>query len=215
MASLTEQYRPRSWGDVVGQDKAVRQIQAVGRRGYGGRAYLLSGKSGTGKTTIARLIAAEVADPWTVEEMDAPDLTADVLRTIDRDMAVRPIGTRCGRAWIVNECHLLRAGQVGKLLTLLEPAGGLPEWVTFVFTTTADGLESMDGMDAKPFLSRCLPIRLSQRDLAPAFAQRAMEIARAENLDGQPLEKYVRLLRDCGLNMRAALQSIEAGEMLQ
>ena len=57
-------------------------------------------------------------------------------------------------------------------------------------------------------------LALSQRDLAPAFAARAREIAQAEGLDGLPVEKYVRLLRDHGLNMRSALQAIEAGEML-
>src|SRR5262245_17092896 len=55
---LAEQYRPRAWADVVGQDRAVNRIQGLVKRGLGGRAFWLSGQSGTGKTTIARLIAA-------------------------------------------------------------------------------------------------------------------------------------------------------------
>ena len=44
-----------------------------------GRAYWLSGQSGTGKTTIARLIGLDVADPFNVTELDAATLTlADV-----------------------------------------------------------------------------------------------------------------------------------------
>jgi DNA polymerase III gamma/tau subunit len=76
---LTEQYRPQTWGDVVGQDRAVSRLRALAQRGLGGRAYWISGQSGTGKTTIARLIAAELAEPWNVEEWDAAELTADAM----------------------------------------------------------------------------------------------------------------------------------------
>ena len=57
MSTLFEQYRPRAWSDVVGQDKIVARIQLLAKRGLAGRAYWLSGQSGTGKTSIARLIA--------------------------------------------------------------------------------------------------------------------------------------------------------------
>src|SRR5439155_22570133 len=60
-APLWERERPRSWEQVVGQDKVIRQLrQLESRAGLSGRAYWLSGQSGTGKTTIARLIAAAV-----------------------------------------------------------------------------------------------------------------------------------------------------------
>ena len=68
---LTERYRPQTWADVAGQDKVVSRIRALAKRGLAGRAYWLSGQSGTGKTTIARLIAAEVASEWDTEEVDA------------------------------------------------------------------------------------------------------------------------------------------------
>ena len=59
---LTELYRPRTWSDVVGQDEVLATIATLRKRGLGGRAYVLTGKSGTGKTTIGRLIASEVAE---------------------------------------------------------------------------------------------------------------------------------------------------------
>ena len=43
MPALHEQYRPTAWADVVGQDAAIRQLERVGRKGYGGRAYWLAG----------------------------------------------------------------------------------------------------------------------------------------------------------------------------
>ena len=51
-------------------------------------------------------------------------------------------------------------------------------------------------------------------DVVLAFAVRARQIAQQEQFDGQPLDAYVRLVRDCGCNMRKVLQQIEAGEMI-
>src|SRR6266446_1376601 len=73
---LWERERPRSWEQVIGQEKVIRQLRRLeGRTGLSGRAYWLSGQSGTGKTTIARLIAAAVADDFSIKEVDAGDCT--------------------------------------------------------------------------------------------------------------------------------------------
>jgi hypothetical protein len=103
---------------------------------------------------------------------------------------------------------------IRQFLVLLER---LPKHCTFIFTTTTDGMSMFedDNMDANPFLSRTIEIALAQRGLAEAFAHRAMEIAKTENLDGQPLAKYVRLVNDKQGNMRAVLSAIEAGYMLK
>ncbi len=69
--ALYEQYRPKGWDDVIGQDKAVRRAQAIASRGYGGRAFWISGASGVGKTTIAYILAGQVADPEYIQELDA------------------------------------------------------------------------------------------------------------------------------------------------
>src|SRR5262249_24051242 len=72
---LSEAFRPKGWEEVVGQETVVQRVQALAKRGLAGRAYWLSGQSGTGKTTIARLIAAEVADEFSTDELDAAALT--------------------------------------------------------------------------------------------------------------------------------------------
>lgn len=210
MASLAEQYRPRTWADVVAQDTAIRSIQTVARRGYSGRAWWIHGKSGTGKTTLAYLIAAEIAD-LCVEEMDGSELTLPELRRIERDSRLSGMGKLHGRAVIINESHGLRADVVRRLLVVLER---IPSHVAWLFTTTVAGHDAFEGkLDAHPLLSRCTRIALSQRDLCKPFAARAKAIARAEGLDGRPLSAYERLAKDCGNSLRDMLSRIESGAM--
>ena len=60
---LFEKYRPRAFDDVVGQDKAVAVLRRLERSGgLAGRAYFVSGASGTGKSTLGRIIAGMVGD---------------------------------------------------------------------------------------------------------------------------------------------------------
>lgn len=210
---LTETYRPRQWADVIGQDKAIRKLQALMARGFAGRAFWVSGASGTGKTTIARLIAAEVAGDFDTEEMDAGAVTVAGLRDLERFLSFRGMTGAGGKALILNEAHGLRKDVIRALLVMLER---IPGHAVIVFTTTNDGQEALfdDYDDAGPLLSRCLPVMLSRQGLAKPFAEYARTIAQREGLDGQPLERYVRLVQDRKNNLRAVLQAIEAGEMI-
>jgi DNA polymerase III gamma/tau subunit len=68
--NLYEKHRPKALADVKGQDKAVKIISRLIQNGAGGRCFWISGASGTGKTTLAKIIADSIADDLYVQEGD-------------------------------------------------------------------------------------------------------------------------------------------------
>lgn len=209
---LHEKVRPKTWSEIVAQSDAVTVLKRLETNGgLGGKHYWINGKSGTGKTTLARIVASKVSDDWYTEEMDASELSMSKLREIEENAHYKPMSCE-SRCFIVNEAHGLRQNVIRKLLVMLERV----RFVVFIFTTSTEGQLRFENtqIDSSPLLSRCLLVSLSMRDLCKPFAVHVKAIAEREGLDGKPVAAYERLLKDCGNNLRMAIEAIEAGRML-
>lgn len=209
---LHEQVRPTTLDDIVGQPKVIARVKTLRARGLAGRSYWISGISGTGKTTLARIIASEVSSEMATEEMDAETITPKTIQEWERRTKCRPLGAP-GWCLIINEAHGLRKDSVRQFLVTLER---LPSYATVVFTTTVAGQAKLFAdIDSEPLVSRCTRLSLQTKDLDVEFATHAMNVSRTEQLDGRPFADYLALVRRENCNLRAVLQAIESGEMLE
>ena len=215
---LFEKHRPRTYADVVGQDRAVKAIATLRPRGLGGRGYYLSGPSGFGKSSLAYLLAAEIAPDIGTTEVDATQLTPKDVEEWRLSCRSKTFEAPGGRVLLINECHGLRKDTVKMLLNLLDGQTRLPGYAAVIMTTTCEGqLQLFEGnVDAHPLMSRCvvLPMATKVEDVALPFAIRLRSIAQSEHLDGRSLVEYLAQVRRNKGNQRMCLNEIESGAML-
>ena len=213
---LYREYEPTTWGEFVGQDKAVQRARAIiERNGFTGGAFWIeaagANNSGVGKTTLARLIARTLADTFFIEELDGSKCDKAAVERMQRSAHLSTWGDALPyRVWIVNEAHAMTQGAVDAFLTFLE---ALPNHAVVIFTTTRKVSADLFGdHDSGPFASRCHQITLTNQGLNKAFAMRALGVATAAGLcNGATLSDAEKLVKACNNNLRATLQEIEGG----
>lgn len=213
MPELYETYRPRTWDEFIGQPKAIAMVRRLlARPGFDGGALLINGPTGTGKTSLAWIIARVLACDFHIQEIDGDQCSVDVVRDIGREMYLTTLDGGY-RVYIVNEIHNCTPRAVQAWLTTLERR---PPRVLFLFTTTSDS-DSLFGEYCGPFGSRCKIVNFTNQGLAKAFAARLVEIADREGLNGRngdTLKAALRIVQQAHNNMRTAIQAVDFGEML-
>lgn len=131
---LYKAYRPQRWIDLKGQEVAVKQLQSMVEKKCVPRTLLLTGPSGTGKTTIARILKKELAiGDIDYQEIDCADNNGiDMVRQLKSRINAAPL-TGEWRMFLLDECQQLTAAAQDSLLKVLEDT---PRHVIFVLNTT-------------------------------------------------------------------------------
>lgn len=134
--ALHVKHRPRRFEDVVGNSNEVRAF-ANSVKLRESHTYLLTGPSGVGKTTLARIAARSLGTKSAgLMEIDGATFNGvDDMRSVTEVMRYRPFGSET-RSIIVDECHALSANAWKSLLKSTEEP---PDHVFWFFCTTEPG----------------------------------------------------------------------------
>jgi len=132
--ALYRKYRPETFADVIGQEHVVKVLGSALKDGKVAHAYLLTGSRGTGKTTIARIIAREIGTSANdIYEMDAASNRGiDDIRELREGVRTLPFESKY-KVYIIDEVHMLTKEAFNALLKTLEEP---PAHAIFILATT-------------------------------------------------------------------------------
>ena len=217
---LARKWRPRSFGELVGQEHVVTALSNALTRGRLHHAYLLTGTRGVGKTTIARILAKSLncetgvtAIPCGVcgtcrdidagrfvdlLELDAASNTGvDNMREILDNARYAPTLGRY-KVYLIDEVHMLSKGAFNSMLKTLEEP---PDHVKFVLATTDPQKIPVT------VLSRCLQFNLKPLPRA-SIAARLAFILEAEAVAFDP-DALAQIAAAAGGSLRDALSLLD------
>jgi DNA polymerase-3 subunit gamma/tau len=195
VAALYRKYRPQTFDDVVGQEAVVRTLRNAITSDRIRQAYLFAGPRGTGKTSMARILAKSLncaqgptphpdgtcpacrgiaaGTSLDVIEMDAASQRGiDDIRDIRDRVVLQPVEGRY-KVYILDEAHQLTDAAWNALLKLIEEP---PPHLVFVFCTTE--LQKV----LPTVRSRCQTF-VFQRPRLPDLVRKLRRIADGEGMD--------------------------------
>ena len=132
--ALYRKYRPQTFADVLDQEHIVTVLQGAVNDEKIAHAYLFAGSRGTGKTSIARILAREIGcTEKDLYEIDAASNRGiDDIRELRESVQTVPFESPY-KVYIIDEVHMLTKEAFNALLKTLEEP---PKHVVFVLATT-------------------------------------------------------------------------------
>ncbi|MCR4310970.1 MAG: DNA polymerase III subunit gamma/tau [Candidatus Taylorbacteria bacterium] len=176
-SALYRKYRPNTFKEVIGQDHIVETLEGALKLGNVFHAYLFSGSRGTGKTTLARIVARAIGvSPNDTYEIDAASNNGvDEMRALNESVNTLPFESPY-KVYIFDEVHMFSKSAWNAFLKTLEEP---PKHVIFIMATTE--------IDKVPetILSRCQVFTLKK----PTREVLKQSIASIVKQEGFTLEK--------------------------
>ncbi len=219
--ALYRKYRPKGWAEVIGQEHIVQTLKNAIAADRVGHAYLFAGPRGTGKTTLARLLAKAVnclaedlkerpcnqcANCMAVNEnrfldlieIDAASNTSvDDVRDLRDKINFSPSQGKY-KIYIIDEVHMLSTAAFNALLKTLEEP---PPHAIFVLATT-----EIHKIPAT-VLSRCQRHEFRRVPVDEIIGQ-LKTIAKAENIQADD-EALSVIARQAGGGLRDAISLLD------
>ena len=218
--ALYRKFRPDNFDDVKGQDHIVTTLTNQIKADRIGHAYLFCGTRGTGKTTVAKILAKAVncqhpvngspcgecemckaiqaGTSMNVIEIDAASNNGvDNIREIREEVAYRPTEGKY-KVYIIDEVHMLSPGAFNALLKTLEEP---PSYVIFILATTEAHKIPIT------IMSRCQRYDFHRISI-DTIADRLDQLLKIENVQAE--EKALRYVAKAGDgSMRDALSLLD------
>lgn len=203
MTQLVDRYRPKTLDDVVGNERAVNLFRRLIQSPFPS-AWLLEGKSGIGKTSVARIVAKSLAtnimDYQTYNGRDVDQRTAEEIR--DR---VQTLPWNGGfRVVVVDEADQMTEGAQVAFLSILENLGSRS--IVLMTSNEKDDFEPR-------FLSRVKVVPFTTMGMGEAGARFLVRVAAENGVTLSEADGRARM-QNSKNNLRAALQDLEVEIML-
>lgn len=205
--NILEKYNPKTLDDVIGQDIAIRQIRnEINEYGIEGRIFFLQGSTGTGKTSIARAIAAEYSDPLVTYEFVGRELRIDqVIEWKSNFCNTNLYGVPC---YIIDEAQGIPAQCMEILLQAIDLMLRNGKCVV-IFTTMSDDnqVEGKKVENWKPLKNRCSCIEMAETktyEFQTTLISYIIFVAKKEGIEISK-EKAREIARKGNWSVRAAI----------